>query len=190
MWSDESRFELQFGNQSSTVIRRKDEAYLPECIKKTTKFPLSVMVWGCMSGSGLSKLHFIEKSVNSQKYQEILEKTLLPFLEDNHSDGNCVFQQDGASCHTSKSTTAWLDQQNFEILPWTANSPDLSPIENIWGEMKKELRKRQPRNKEELQATLNTVWETMPTQRILKFIDSVPRRIQAVIAAKGGVTKY
>lgn len=190
VWSDESRFELQFGSQASKVTRRKDEAYLPECIKKQTKFPLSMMVWGCMSGTGLSNLHFVEKTVNSEVYQSILENTLIPFVEEKHADGNFIFQQVGATCHTSRTSMAWLEAQNMEVLPWTANSPDLSPIENIWGEMKKQMKKRQPRTKEAIIAELKSIWEGMALPIITKHIDSMPKRLQAVIAAKGGVTKY
>lgn len=190
VWSDEARFELQFGSQTSTVIRRPNEAYLPECIKKQVKFPTSVMVWGCMSGNGLSKLCFVDGTVNTEKYESILEEYLIPFIDEHHADGNFVFQQDGATCHTSKKSMAWFERNNIEVLPWTANSPDLSPIENIWGEMKKHLRKRQPKTKEELMAELSKIWATMSLRTVHNFIEKEQRRIRAVITNNGGVTKY
>jgi len=49
-----------------------------------------------------------------------------------------MFQQDGARVHTSKATIAWLDTNIKHYIPpenWPPNSPDLSPIENIWSIM-------------------------------------------------------
>ena len=45
------------------------------------------MVWGCMSGAGLSNLYFVEKTVNSEVHQSILENTMIPFVEEKHADG-------------------------------------------------------------------------------------------------------
>jgi len=51
-----------------------------------------------------------------------------------------MFQQDGARAHTSKATITWLDaniRPKHHIPPedWPPNSPDLSPIENVWSIM-------------------------------------------------------
>ena len=44
-----------------------------------------------------------------------------------------MFQQDGARAHTSKATIAWLGAKIKHYIPH--NSPDLSPIENVWSIM-------------------------------------------------------
>jgi len=49
-----------------------------------------------------------------------------------------LFQQDGARSHRSKATIAWLDASIKHYIPpedWPPNSPDLSPIENVWSIM-------------------------------------------------------
>ena len=49
-----------------------------------------------------------------------------------------MFQQNGARAHTSKATIAWLDANIKHYIPpedWPPNSPDLSPIENVWSIM-------------------------------------------------------
>jgi transposase len=47
---------------------------------------------------------------------------------------------DNAQPHVARVVRAYLTQQNVDLLPWPAVSPDLSPIEHVWGEMERRLR--------------------------------------------------
>lgn len=157
IWSDESRFEVCVGD-SRKVIRNKDEAFHRDCIARKVKFPASVMIWGCMSAKGVGNLHFIDGIVNSDKYIRILRTSLLPSIEKlRTNEGEYIFQQDGASCHTSKKTMNWLKNRNIPLLDWTASSPDMSPIEAIWGIMKKKLRQNPARTVPELKTRLQQI---------------------------------
>ncbi|CAH1995420.1 unnamed protein product [Acanthoscelides obtectus] len=70
--------------------------------------------------------------------QAILEESLLPVMEECLTSGqDFVFQQDGAACHTSKKAIKWMEENNVLLLKWVSSSPDLSPIETLWHEMKK-----------------------------------------------------
>jgi hypothetical protein len=40
------------------------------------------------------------------------------------------FQQDNVSCHTVRSIKVWMEDHQIKTLSWTAQSPDLNPIEN------------------------------------------------------------
>jgi hypothetical protein len=154
VFSDESKFSVCYGDHRNTVIRNKKEAFHPHCLKRTVKFPDSIMVWGCMSSLGVGSLHFIEGTVNAAKYQSILQESLLPSVGALHPDGNFIFQEDGAPAHKAKTTQTWLRNHHINKLSWPSNSPDMSPIENIWGEMKKYIRRKKPRTKGELKLLL------------------------------------
>ncbi|KAF2883532.1 hypothetical protein ILUMI_22648 [Ignelater luminosus] len=59
-WSDESRLEVCVGGSRSRVIRKKQEAFHLDCLKRKVKFPALVMIWSSMSAKGIEKLHFIK----------------------------------------------------------------------------------------------------------------------------------
>ncbi len=64
-------------------------------------------------------------------------------------DADFIFQQDLAPAHTAKITKSWLNDHGVGVLDWPANSPDLNPIENIWGIVKREMRNKRPKNTDE-----------------------------------------
>ncbi len=76
------------------------------------------------------------------------------------------------------------------MLNWLANSPDLNPIEKLWGIVKRKMRNKRPKNADELRATVKETWASIPPQQCHKLITSMPRRIEAVIKTKGAPTKY
>ena len=75
---------------------------------------------------------------------------------------------------------------------WPAQSPDLNPIEHAWRILKDKIQARStlPKNGAELIAAIQESWETISLEQLNQIIASMPRRIQAVIKAKGGPTKY
>ncbi len=91
----------------------------------------------------------------------------------------------GVQCHLLV-----LVHHGVGVLDWPANSPDLNPIQNLWGIFKRKMRNKRPKNADELKATVKETWASIPPQQCHKLITSMSRRIEAVIKAKGAPTKY
>ncbi len=190
LFSDESKFCISFGNQGPRVWRKSGEAQNPCCLKSSVKFPQSVMIWAAMSSAGVGPLCFLKSTVNAAIYQEILEHFMLPSADKLYGDADFIFQQDLAPAHTAKGTKSWFKDHGVTVLDWPANSPDLNPIENLWCIVKRKMRDTRPNNADELKATVRETWASIPPQQCHKLITSMPRRIEAVIKAKGAPTKY
>ncbi len=190
LFSDESKFCISFGNQGPRVWRKSGEAQNPCCLKSSVKFPQSVMIWAAMSSAGVGPLCFLKSTVNAAIYQEILEHFMLPSADKLYGDADFIFQQDLAPAHTAKGTKSWFNDHGVTVLDWPANSPDLNPIENLWGIVKRKMRDTRPNNADDLKATVKETWASIPPQQCHKLITSMPRRIEAVIKAKGAPTKY
>ncbi len=176
--------------QGPRVWRKSGEAQNPCCLKSSVKFPQSVMIWADMSSAGVGPLCFLKSTVNAAIYQEILEHFMLPSADKLYGDADFIFQQDLAPAHTAKGTKSWFNDHGVTVLDWPANSPDLNPIENLWGIVKRKMRDTRPNNADELKATVKETWASIPPQQCHKLITSMPRWIEAVIKAKGAPTKY
>ncbi len=148
------------------------------------KFPQSVMIWAAMSSAGVGPLCFLKSTVNAAIYLEILEHFMLPSADKLYGDADFIFQQDLAPAHTAKGTKSWFNDHGVTVLDWPANSPDLNPIENLWGIVKRKMRDTRPNNADDLKAAIKETWASIPPQQCHKLITSMPRRIEAVIKAK------
>jgi transposase len=72
------------------------------------------------------------------------------------------------------------------------NSPDLNPIEHVWMMIKYRLAKDYAHvtSANELKHVIMQLWEECSHDEFNHLVESMPRRIQAVIKAKGGLIKY
>lgn len=111
-------------------------------------------------------------------------------LED--PDGTPTLMEDGAPIHTARVSRGWREEQGFEKLEWPACSPDLNPIENVWAILKDAVQHRRirPRNIGEMVAALNEEWVQIREEFLTRLYTSLPERIQAVITAGGGHTRW
>jgi transposase len=103
-----------------------------------------------------------------------------------------VMQEDNASWHTATIVQSYLNKQKAKRLRWPPQSPDLSPIENLWMQIKALISKRRHRIKNigMMERALEEVWPTIQKERLLNLNASMPRRLNACIKNKGGSTKY
>ena len=91
---------------------------------------------------------------------------LLPTVQEQFGDEQCLFQQDRTPCHITK----WLGEQNINILgPWPRNSPDLKPIGNLWSILKRRVDKQNPTNSDKLQALIMQEWAAISQDAAQKF---------------------
>ena len=192
LFSEESRFTFTRGDGRHRVYRRKNERYANACVEERDRFGggASVMMWGGISNGQRTPLVPIQGNLNVIKYRDdILAPHVIPFLQANP---NSTFQQDNATSHTARVTTAFLNANNVNVLPWPAKSPDMNPIEHLWDMLDRRVRKRrhQPRNVRELQNALVDEWNNIPRQEIQKLTRSMSRRCMALVNADGGHTKY
>lgn len=160
---------------------------------ETVKHPTKVMIWSVISGKGTGRLYVVKGTMKQDQYKEVLNSRLLPQLRDWFPNGEpFVFMQDGAPCHTAKSIKTFLDEKSVPLLAWPGNSPDMNPIENVWELIKREVAKDVITTKTRPLEKIIHVWNHHPElqETVQSCINSMPKRIQALIAAKGGSTKY
>jgi len=154
----------------------------------------------------LGPIALIDGTVNTALYIEILTEKLVPFVDVIAVDGviNTVFQQDNASCHVSKRTREWLEasmlEHGYTTMVWPPNSPDMNLIEHLWRHLKQELHRQYPDTfnlrgspnvvKAKLKQRLTEIWWKIGEDVLDNLVDSMPRRVQALIDAKGWYTKY
>ena len=85
----------------------------------------------------------------------------------------------------------WFRENNIDVLEWPGNSPDINPIENLWARLKKLVALERVSNRRELIEAIVDAWfHVIAPEHLEQLVDSMPKRCEAVIKAKGYPTKY
>lgn len=151
------------------------------------------MVWGCFAWDSIGYLFRINDKLNGILYRQILSEDLLQTIEYYGWDiSNIVFQQDNDKKHTSAVVQRWLRENNVPVLDWPSQSPDLNPIEHLWNEVDRQLRKLPTKisSKEVLWECIEEVWNNIDPEFLKKLVETMPERVNDVIRAKGGYTRW
>lgn len=194
VFSDETKIN-RLGSDGCKWGWRKPGGMLTERdVQGTVKFGGgSLMMWGCMTARGVGYASRIDGRMDAALYTQILDDELLQSLEFYGLEVDDVFfQQDNDPKHTSRVAQEWFEEHGLEVLDWPSQSPDLNPIEHLWAHLKRQLNgyDAQPSSMHELWQRVEVEWDKIPVQVCVDLIDSMPRRIAAVLKAKGGYTKY
>lgn len=139
------------------------------------------------------------KNITQAEYRDVLLEGLLP-------EGNRIFSAQGLS--------SWVLQQDGDpahrgvaegVLPthnrqrstkvqllkgWPANSPDLSPIENLWAIVDRRVQAAGCTNFEEFKETVEREWLNVSPQLCKKLMGSMSNRLQECSQGGGKRTKY
>jgi len=190
LMTDESDFNLfARTNPKNDVVWAKsfDEVPPMEVVKHTA----GVKVWGGVSATGRTKLHFYTGTIGAKQYVKILTGAATE-MHDAMNDDEWTFQHDGASAHKAKVTNAWLEDNVHEHITsgpqgeWPGNSPDLNWIENVWAYMAEQMEENPPKSIAALMRRLKKIWKDMPQSMLAKMAGSMRNRLLDVIAKKGG----
>lgn len=195
LWSDETKINRIGSDGRSYVWKKKGEGLSDRTTTPTVKHGggNNLMVWGSMGWEGVGMLVEVEGIMDATQYCSILDHAVEESFEKlEMKEGERIFQQDNDPKHTSKMATKWFEDNNIEVLNWPAQSPDINPIEHLWVHLKKQLNKYEnpPKGVFELWERTEEEWNDIPAEACQRLIESMPRRIEAVIKAKGGHTKY
>ena len=126
--------------------------------------------------------------MNGARYLEMLQEKLQLHMVVHKCT---TFMQDGAPCHGSKIVSEFLKKKKIKTIDWPGNSPDLNPIENVWSLLKNKVADRQPTSAQEMETAIQLVWiHEITPEYCRNLVESMPRRLQAVLNNRGGHTKY
>ena len=99
---------------------------------------------------------------------------------------------DNARPHRSRAVTAYLQSEAVTSVPWPALSPDLNPIDHIWDMLDRRMQAREPpvQSIRQLEVALHREWHQLLQQDIRGLTGGMRRRVEVVIQARGGYTRY
>jgi len=195
LWSDETKINRIGSDGKVYVWKKRGEPPSDRTTTPTVKHGggNNLMVWGCMGWNGVGKLVEVEGKMDAKQYCEILDEGVVESFEKlDMEEGERYFQQDNDPKHTSKLATTWFEDNNIIVIHWPAQSPDLNPIEHLWFYVKRKLQEYEipPKGVHELWERVAKEWNEIPSEVCQRLIESMPRRVAAVIKANGGHTKY
>jgi transposase len=146
----------------------------------------SVMIWGAFHSCGKSQLAILDGKQTSESYVKTLNNFLLPMIEENHQK-SLIFQHDNAAIHTAHLTKLWLLLKNIKTMEWPAHSPDLNPIENVWGLLARRVyaEGRVFQSVKELKAVILHEWQTIEIEVMQNLLKGMQDRCLSVLNNKG-----
>ena len=179
---------IRVSNKIKNKIKRGEEEGYEKINRETKKYEASIIVAGGVSFYGLSDLILLNGTMKDFAYAQTLE-----FYKENYENfkkqnEKLYFEQDGASCHTSKKIKALLESLfGDKLIQNSPHSPDIAyPIETLWAELKKRVKSRNPKNLEELKIIAIEEWNKIPKDFVKKLFINFTKRCKKIIELEGG----
>ena len=153
---------------------------LEECLTPSVKHGGgNVMVRGCFGAGKVGDLY---------KVKGILQCHAIPCAQ-RLIGANFLLQQDNDTKHTSKLCKNYFVKKQsagiLSVMEWPAQSSDLNPIELLWEQLDRMVRKKCPSSQSNLWEVLQEAWGEISSHYLNKLTARMPKVCKAVIAANG-----
>lgn len=191
LFSDEPKAS-SCSQQRKLVYRLPGTALKPKNINTSVRHGgATTLFWGCFGYNGTGPIVHINGRMTAEVYISILRHHLDAARQKLGLGRVWIFQQDNDPKHTARATSARLRRRRVRTLKWPANSPDLNPIEHLWFQVKRRVKcKRIYLNPEVLFKEIESEWNRVTANDCQELVSPMPRRLCAVLAARGGAIKY
>ena len=186
IFTDESTFQVEY--HARRAYRRLGE---PRILRQKPKHPAKVHVWGGISKRGATQIILFKANMTATRYTQILDASLVPFIDCAYRDGHRLFQ-DNDPKHTSRWAQWHFQERGINWWPTPPESPDLNPIELVWGSMKEAVRTYyKPRTLGQLEDSIKHYWlNRMTPDACSKYIDHIQTVLPQVVAVNGQATGH
>jgi len=175
LFTDETMFEL---NRNTTKVFKFKKDSMPDLEKLSTW--IRQMAWAGISWRGKTKIIFIDGWINNKRYIDLLKnvrKNILDLFPEEF-----YFVQDNARPHVHKLSLRYIRRWiTPHVKDHPPQSPDLNPIELVWGRLKNMVEARRPRDKNELKNAILECWEEIPMSFIRSCIGGLPSKMNKVL---------
>ena len=118
------------------------------------------------------KLIRVEGKMDGAKYRDVLEQNLFQCACDLRLIQRFTIQQDNDPKHTAKTTLKWFKGKPLNVFKLPNQSPDLSPTESLWSDLKIAIHQWKPSNMKELEQFCLEEWAKSPVARCGQLIET------------------
>ena len=190
VFSDEKTVQNYFNGKKLVRRRAGEELSSDDQFLSVANRKIKVNLWGFLAAKSWG-LFLLPNKADGEDYIKMLQTAFLPTIKETMTE--FIFMQDGASIHSP--AKEFLKENEIPLLDWPAKSPDLNPIENVWGLMQKVvnkwfLKKGIPKTRPQLFSLCKAAFNVVCRKHCQAMFDSVPKRIRSVIENEGKMTKY
>jgi hypothetical protein len=216
MFTDRCKFAFRYPGAVVRSVRWMKDSQKHQDGAPRPSRPSVYNVYGGVTRWGTTKLHVVTgttgqtsnfknkrgvaaRNITQGEYSQVLSETLLregQRLFSTQGMSTWTLQQDGDKSHARASIV--VDKYNRKrsgsrvsvLRDWPSNSPDLSPIENVWGYVDREVAKLGCKTFEEFKAAIDITFQNIPETMRRNLFESVPKRLKDCIELDGYKTAY